>query len=101
MILVRDVFRLKFGHAKQAKELLKEGYEINKKEGYGKNKSRALTDLVGQSYTLVLESTFDSLSDYEAEMKDTFKSDDWKKWYPKFAEHAESGYREIFNIIEF
>jgi hypothetical protein len=34
MILVRDVFRLKFGKAKEARALLKEGMRISKKAGF-------------------------------------------------------------------
>ena len=61
MILVRDIFHLKFGKARDARELLKEGKELNKK--YGFERTRALTDLVtNHSYTLILESEWDNLT---------------------------------------
>src|SRR5690348_7523548 len=101
MILVRDVFRMKFGRAKQVKEVLKEGKEINERLGYSSTQSRILTDLIGPpSYTLVLESIAESLADYENRMQ-TMKDPEWQKWYPRLTEHMESAYREVFNIVEF
>lgn len=97
MILVRDIFHLKFGKAKEAKVLLKEGLEINKKHGFPD--SRALTDLTGQSYVLVLESEWKSLGDWENTLKSDMGSDDWQKWYHKFIPLIDSASREIFNIV--
>jgi hypothetical protein len=54
-IFVRDIFLLKFGRAKDAEELLKNGSSIAKKTGI--RPTRAMTDLTGPSYTFVLEST--------------------------------------------
>jgi len=98
MILVRDIFQLKFGKAREAKALLKEGMAIEKKFGYGP--SRVLTDLTGPYYTFVMESTYQSLSDYEKAMKSTLGAEEWGKWYQKFIPLVESGKREIFTIAE-
>ena len=97
MILVRDNFNLKFGKAKEAKELLKEGTEIAKKFGFGQR--RALTDLTGASYRLVLESEFNSLSDWENAMKSGLGSTEWQQWYQKFMPLIDSASREIMNIV--
>lgn len=97
MILVRDIFHLKFGKAKDAKALLKEADDINKK--YGFQKSRALTDLVtSHSYTLILESEWNTLGDWENTLKLGLGSEDWQKWYSKFIPLIESAGREILNI---
>jgi len=99
MILVRDIFHLKFGKAKDAKTLLKDAQDLNKK--YGFDKSRALTDLVtGHSYTLVLESEWGSLADWENAMKLGLGAEDWQKWYQKFIPLVENAGREILNIVE-
>lgn len=98
MILVRDIFNLKFGKAKEAKALLKESMEIGKKYGFGSG--RALTDLTGPSYTLILETEWKSLSDWENSMKSGLGADEWQKWYQKFVPLVESGCREIFTILE-
>jgi hypothetical protein len=99
MILVRDIFQLKFGRTKEAVALWKEGSAIIKKLGYGPE--RLLTDLIGPSYyTFVMESTFESLADLEKELSRVFANEEWSQWYQKFLPLVESGRREIFNIVE-
>ena len=98
MILIRDIFQLKFGKAKDAIALLKEGMVLMKKAGHPPD--RVLTDLVGKYYTLVMEMTSESLASFEASMKQAFKDDAFEKWYQKFVPLVESGHREVFNIIE-
>jgi hypothetical protein len=98
MILVRDVFRLKFGRAKEATALVKEGAIIAKRVGYGAQ--RQLMDLTGTYYTLVLESTHESLSAWETSLKDTQGAREWGAWYERFKPLVESGYREIFTVLE-
>ncbi len=99
MILVRDVFRLKYGQARPAVAAFKEGIEIGKKAGE-MGSYRVLTDLVGPAYTLVLESTYESLTAFEKTARSMSASEDWKKWYQKFTPLVESGYREMFNVVE-
>jgi hypothetical protein len=98
MIVVRDVFYLKFGKAREALTLLKEGLAILKKAGY--NPDRALTDVTGKYYTLVLESSYSSLSEYDDRLQDTQANEEWRKWYEKFTTLVESGNREILRIVD-
>jgi hypothetical protein len=98
MILVRDIFNLKFGKAKDARNLLKEASEIGKKFGF--EPRRALTDLTGPSYTLVMESEWKSLADWENGMKASMGADEWQKWYQKFIPLVDSSSREIFTIVQ-
>ena len=98
MILVRDVFQLKFGMAREARELWKEGRKIAEK--YNMPTGRMLTDLVGPAYTLVLESTYASLAEYESIMTSALGADEWREFYPRFIPMAESSRREIFTIVE-
>ncbi len=98
MILVRDIFQLKFGKAKEAKALWKEGAEIEKKHGYGP--SRALVDLTGPYYTFIMESTYENLAAFEKALKDTMAAKDFGEWYQKFVPLIESGKREIFTVVE-
>ncbi|MDQ5857630.1 MAG: NIPSNAP family protein [Acidobacteriota bacterium] len=99
MIVVRNVFQLKFGKAKDALALWKEGREIARRTGSGE-KMRAMTDLVGSFYTLVMEEEFPSLADMEREMQSEMGAEEWKGWYQKFVPLVESGYREIFTVVE-
>jgi hypothetical protein len=97
MILVREVFQLKFGKAKEAKALWKEGAVIVEKAGYA---VRALTDLTGPFYTFVVEISFESLADFEKGAQDTLGAEEWSKWYQKFSPLLVSGRREVFTIVE-
>jgi len=99
MIVVRNVFRLKFGKAKEGVALLKEGIAIQKRAGVEMNQ-RLLTDLVGTFYTLVLELTVPNMGALEANMPKVMGDKNWQTNYQKFSELVESGYREIFSIVE-
>ena len=56
MVVVRNVFQLKFGKAKEAVALMKEGLAIQKRAMTDVEFStRVLTDVTGPFYTLVLE----------------------------------------------
>jgi len=97
MIVIRNIFNLKFGKAKEAKALLKEGIEIAGDQGF--NESRILTDLTGDSYRLILEFEFKSLSDWENSMKQGRGEEEWQKWYQKFVPFVDRASREILNVV--
>ena len=100
MILVRNIFRLKFGKAREAVAVWKEGLAIAKKAGFGSAPVRLLTDLTGPAYTLVMEITHEDLNDFERTSKKVMSAPEWKSWYQKFVPLVESGDREIFSIVE-
>lgn len=99
MIVVRNIFRIKFGQAKPAIAAFKQGRALMKKLGVNAE-SRLLTDLVGTSYTLVHELQFDSLSGFEQEIRKVLGSEEWRAWYDTFVPYCESGSREIFNLVD-
>ena len=97
MIVVRDVFSLKFGKARDAKALNQELVKLvpeNELKNY-----RILFDLVGPAYTMVFESTHESLTAWEAEMSKGTMDPAWKEWYQKFMPLVEKSYKEIFTIV--
>ena len=96
MIVVRNVFRLKFGKAKYAKTIMSDIMEINKKLGVT---FRVLTDITGVSYTLVLETNHESLSDFENQLKSVFASKEYQESYQKFIPLVDSAYREIMTVV--
>ena len=61
---------------------------------------RVLTDLVGPYYTLVLETTYPNLSEYEKANTTAMANEDWRRGYQKFTPYVESGYREVFTIVQ-
>jgi hypothetical protein len=96
MILVRDVFRLKFGKAKDVKAAMKVGKEMMKDGNY-----RMLFDLVGPSYTMVMESTYKNLAEFETALGKDMGGQAWQDWYhQKFAPLIDSAYREVFTVVE-
>ena len=100
MILVRDVFRLKFGKARDALAAFKEVGDAAERAGFRSDSFRVLTDLVGPYYTLVLETTYPNLSEYEKANTTAMANEDWRRGYQKFTPHVESGYREVFTIVQ-
>jgi hypothetical protein len=98
MIIVRNVFRLKFGTAREARELWEEGEPLVARAMRGP--VRLMTDLVGPFYTLVMESTHASLAAYESAVGSGMADPEWKTWYNRFVPLVESGYREVFSLIE-
>jgi hypothetical protein len=99
MIIVRNVFRLKFGKAKEGVALMKEGMAMQKRAGADFSQ-RLMTDLTGPFYTLVLELTVPNLAALESQMPRTMGDKDFQANYQKFVQLVESGYREIFTLIE-
>ena len=101
MIVIRNVFRLKFGKAKEAVALFKEGIAIQKRAAGGAEfETRLFTDLSGPFYTVVMEVTAPSLSAFEAGAPKLMGDKDWQANYQKVSALVESGYREIFSAIE-
>jgi hypothetical protein len=103
MVVIRNVFRLKFGKAREAVALFKEGIAIQKKVGAGAGvdfSTRLLTDLTGPFYTVVLEITVPNLGAFEAAAPKLMGDKDWQANYQKVAALVESGEREMFTVVE-
>ncbi len=98
MILVRDVFQIDPEQMKTAKEEMKEHREIAKRLGY--QIGRVLTDLTGEYYTLVLESQYKNLAEYEAALKKIFADAGWQKSYAKFRKMIRGGRREMYTVVD-
>ncbi len=98
MIVVRNVFRLKFGKAKEAKALWAEGEKIGRRAGA--HIDRLLTDVTGEFYTMVLENSYPSLAAFEEAARGMSATPEWQQWYARFTQVVESGYREIFSVVE-
>lgn len=101
MIVVRNVFQLEFGKAKEAIALMKQGLVLQKRAlGDVEFSTRLLTDVSGPFYTLVLEVTVPSLAALEASMPRAFADKEFQANYQKMAALVRSGYREIFTVVE-
>ncbi len=101
MIVVRNVFQLKFGKAREAIALIKQGVAIQKRALAGVDFStRLLTDVTGPNYTLVLELTVPNLAIFETAAPRIFGDKDWQANYQQIVPLVESGHREVFTIVE-
>ena len=98
MILVRDIFNLRFGTMRDALSMWKEGEAIMRANGH--KPGRILTDLTGDYYTLVMETQFNNLSEFENGSTPPAQADAWRDWYKRFSQLVESGRREIFKIVQ-
>src|SRR4029077_5377761 len=100
MIVVRVVFRLKFGQSKDATAHWREAAKALGESGYGVVAVRLLTDMAGAPYyTLVLESTFNSVADWEKAHLAARDNATWKALYARIIPLTESGHREILSVI--
>ena len=101
MIVVRNVFPLKFGKSREVVALMKQAVAIQKKALAGVEFStRVLTDVTGPFYTLVLELSVPNLATFEAAAPKLFGDKDWQANYQQMAALVESGYREVFSVVE-
>ncbi len=101
MTVIRNVFHLKFGKAREAVALVKQGLEIQKRTLTGVEFStRLLTDVTGPFYTLVLELTVPNFGTFESNAPRLFGDKEWQANYQQMAPLVESGYREVFTIVE-
>ena len=96
MIVVQDIFRLKFGKAKDALEIIKKMKPLIERSGV--KGMRALTDLTGTSYTLVLEIQMENLRSFEETLGIAFADKEWQELYKQFVPLVESGERQIFTL---
>jgi hypothetical protein len=100
MIVIRDVFRLKFGQSKEAMALWKEALSLLRTSGYGAVNVRLLADMAGPSfYTVILESTFNSVADWESAHQAARDNAPWKAVYAKIIPLTEVGHREILSVV--
>jgi hypothetical protein len=97
MILVREIFQVKYGKMKDAKGLMKQMIGLMPAPSGGP--TRLLTDLVGPYYTLVMEMTYKDLAAFETSMSAEMSNPAFGALYQKFVPLIDSGRREIFTIV--
>jgi hypothetical protein len=100
MILVRNVFRLKFGKAREGVAASKETIASARRAGGREIPIRLLTDLTGEFYTVVIERTYPGMIEFEATAKALMAEPQWQAAYQKLIPLVESGHRDIFTIVD-
>jgi hypothetical protein len=103
MVVIRNVFRLKFGKAREAVAVIKEGLAIQKRLAASAGVDftpRLLTDVTGPFYTVVLELHAANVGVFEQNASTVMGNADWQANYQKLTALVDSGYREIFTVVE-
>ena len=98
MIIVRHVFHLKFGKAKEAIAIWKEIMEASKKSNLNSPEMRLLSDLSGDAYTLVMELHLKSLLDMNPSQVIWATTPEFQDLYEKFKPLCESASKEYYRI---
>ena len=98
MILIRDVFRLKFGKAKEAIAIWKEIMEAAKTSNLNSPEMRLLSDLSGDAYTLVMELHLKSFLDLNPSQVIWATTPAFQELYEKFKPLCDSGAKEYYKI---
>ena len=97
MIRIAVIVSDEFG----AHTLFKEGFAIQKRVGVGSEFStRLLTGVTGPFYTVVLEITVPNLAAFEGDAPRLMGDKDWQANYQKIVSLVESGYRDVFTLVE-
>ena len=102
MVVIRNVFQLKFGKAREAVAIVKEGIAIQQRLSASAGidvRHRVLTDITGPFYTLVLELTVPGIAAFEQSAGTIMGHAEWQANYQKLVPLVESGYREILTVV--
>ena len=96
MIVVRDVYQVKFGKIGQLLDLFKDArHSWAQKYNY-----RVLTDASGPFYTAVAEMQVTNLGEWENLLAEMYSNSDFGQWFSRVEPLIESGRREFYNIEE-
>jgi len=94
MILVRQVYHLKFGMSDQAVMLLKDLLQ----EFMPDSRAMILSDISGRDFTVVLEGEFESLQSWEEQRQEGYQRPEFAEWFGQFQDVVETSFTEIYNI---
>jgi hypothetical protein len=95
MILVRQVFQVKFGQMDKVLSYLDSVSEDLKNST---NFSRILTDISGNNFTLVIETKAESMDAWWEGLQAMFKNQEASGQTDGMSQYIESGYKEFYNI---
>lgn len=100
MIVVLNVYRIKYEKASQALALWREGIAISSLASNNDVEIRLLTDSLGTYFTVMIEVTTDSLETYDEWTREVLGNKEYGDWYQKFVNLTVGRYREIFNVVD-
>jgi len=98
MIIERNVFRLKFGKAKESIAIWKEILDAARKTNLKAPEMRVLSDISGSAYTLVVEMHIAGFNDINPKNAIWATTEKFQELYQKFIPLCESANREYYKI---
>lgn len=98
MLVIHDVFQLKFGKAREARALLDKFRSLVSL--FDGPPARAMMDMTGPAYTLLLETQAESLAAYETMLTSGLAQEEWQEWYAQFVPLVESSHRTIYRLVD-
>lgn len=96
MIVVRDVYQVKFGKVDALLDIFSDA-----RRGWAQNyKYRVLTDASGPFYTVVTETEVADLGVWEARLSEIYSNAEFGQWFARIEPLIESGRREFYKVEE-
>ena len=95
MVIARDVFQIKVGQMDNVLGLLKQAQEGSAGSG---NISRILTDISGNHFTLIIESSGESVDTIRDKMMASFNEPEMAKYMGAMMQYIESGHRTYYSV---
>ena len=104
MLLVRQVFRAKYGRGDELVAVFKEAqaqFQASGSAGQPNERSwRLLTDASGPFFTVVTEFEVESFAAWEQWFQQSMTRPEMGEWFGRMMPLVESGSREFYNIVE-
>lgn len=94
-IIEQMTFRLKFGMTKEGCDIWRRILDAGKEGGL---RSRMLTDVTGESYTLIMEQSHRNMMEYGPHMSAWFSNETMKDLYARFIPLCDSSRRTLFKV---
>jgi hypothetical protein len=94
-IIEQMTFRMKFGQIKEGCAIWRQILDIGKETGL---KSRMLTDVTGESYTLQMEQVHRNMMEYGPHMGAWLSNDKLKELYAKFIPLCDRSRRRLYKV---
>jgi len=99
MLLVQDVFQVKWGRGDELVATLKELEQVLVDAGFGQQ-HRVLTDASGPFFTVISEYQVGSFSEWEQDFEKLMGLPGLDEFMRKTAEIVVSGERRFWNVVE-
>jgi hypothetical protein len=95
MILVRQVFQIKYGHMDEVLDAMLPALHRGQ---VAAGITRILTDISGQNFTLVSETRAESLDAFWEALQASFEDTEMAEQMNRVLQYVESGHREFYTI---